>query len=147
MAPHIRRNFRGHVMKSSPLMHEGTDSQPEGWDHFGPAYQLFMLQLIIVAKLQLWVIKINLIFGVTPVWRIALKSWSISKVENHCWRRQRSGMLLIHMVHGTSSSVENYLLQNILYPVLRKLMTAQRLLLFLILFKRKPQKYLSICKS
>lgn len=31
-------------MKSIPLMHEGTDSQPEGWDHFGPAYQLFILQ-------------------------------------------------------------------------------------------------------
>lgn len=38
MDPHICRDFRAHVMKSIPLMHEGTDSQPEGWDHFGPAY-------------------------------------------------------------------------------------------------------------
>lgn len=132
--------------RAAPLMHEGTDFQLEDWDHFCSAYQLFISQLITVAKLQLWVIKNNFMVGVTPVWRTVLKGWSISRVENHWWRGQKSELLLIHMVHGKSSTAKNYCSKIFCALGWGNLMTAQRLLLFLNLFKQRPQKYLSICK-
>ena len=62
-------------------------SGSQGSDIRYPVYQIFTLQLITVAKLQLWGgNKNNLMDGVTITREAVLKGHGIRKAENHCRR-------------------------------------------------------------
>ena len=78
---------------SEHLRCERSGSQPVGhypptgvpWDH--RKTQIFALQFITVAKLQLWSSnKSNFMVGVTTTWGTVLEGHSIRKGENHCSR-------------------------------------------------------------
>jgi hypothetical protein len=79
-----------------------------------PAYQMFILQFITVAKLQLWNgYKIILwVGGVTTTWGTVLKGYNIRAVENHCAKPRTclKGAALVAYVLAVAETQDDFLL-------------------------------------